>query len=66
MLTSNMDGLVPGPAARVRPALLHILMAQIRPKKADYAANLERLGELFARADVLAPRPHIVDSYNPL
>ena len=60
MLTSDMDGSVPGLAAAGRAPLLHILMAQVRPKKGDYAANLERLGELFARADVLAPRPHVL------
>ncbi len=35
-------------------------MAQFRPRKGDYAANVERVGELLAQADALTPRPHVV------
>src|SRR5918912_1808225 len=41
-------------------ALLHLAVAQFRPQKGDYAANLARLGELFAQVDALEPRPQVL------
>ena len=40
--------------------LLHLALAQFRPRKGQYAANLERLGELFAQVDRLTPRPTVL------
>ncbi len=37
-----------------------IALAQLHPRKGDFAANLARLGPLFARADALTPRPDIL------
>ena len=39
---------------------LTIALAQFRPRKGDYAANLARLGRLLADADALVPRPDVV------
>jgi len=39
---------------------VQLAIAQFSPKKGDYQYNLERLGELFAQADALAPRPQIL------
>ncbi len=39
---------------------LHILIAQLRPTKADYDANLARLGEVFAQCQNLDPRPDVL------
>src|ERR1700732_2589169 len=41
-------------------SLLTLALAQVRPRKGDYAANLARLGPLFARADSMTPRPQIL------
>jgi NAD+ synthase (glutamine-hydrolysing) len=42
------------------PPLLHLAMAQLKPRMGDYAGNLARLGELFARVDALDPRPAVL------
>ncbi|HVE79613.1 MAG TPA: NAD+ synthase [Gemmatimonadaceae bacterium] len=41
-------------------APLHLAIAQLRPDKGEYAANLRRLGHVFAQLDGLAPRPQVV------
>ena len=40
--------------------LLHIAIAQFRPRKGDVQGNLRRVGEVLAQAVALEPRPHIV------
>ena len=40
--------------------LVHIALAQFKPRKGDYRANLERLGAVFAQADKLQPRPMVL------
>ncbi|CAA9317158.1 MAG: NAD synthetase / Glutamine amidotransferase chain of NAD synthetase, partial [uncultured Gemmatimonadaceae bacterium] len=40
--------------------LLTLAIAQFRPRKGDYAANLARVGEIFAQVDALAPRPGLL------
>ncbi|MBC7790162.1 MAG: NAD+ synthase [Anaerolineae bacterium] len=42
------------------PPLIHLAIAQFRTKKGDYAANLDRLSEIFAQSDGLDPRPQIL------
>jgi NAD+ synthetase len=37
-----------------------IALAQLHPRKGEFAANLARLGPIFARADALSPRPDIL------
>jgi predicted amidohydrolase len=37
-----------------------VVAAQIKPKKADYAHNLARIGELFAQVDGMSPRPDVL------
>lgn len=39
---------------------LTIAIAQIRPQKGAYAANVARLGEVFAQLDALDPRPDVL------
>ena len=39
---------------------IQLAVAQLSPKKGDYQANLARLGNLFAQADALDPRPHVL------
>jgi len=39
---------------------LSIAIAQLRPKKGDYAANVARLGELFAQIDTLETQPDVL------
>src|SRR5919112_6892960 len=41
------------------PQPVHLAVVQFKPKKGDYAANLARLGPLFARLDGLDPRPSV-------
>src|SRR5262245_43588058 len=41
-------------------SLLHLAVAQLRPRKGDYGANLARLGQLFAEVDALSPRPQVL------
>jgi NAD+ synthetase len=40
--------------------LVHIALAQFKPRKGDYKANLERLRVVFAQADQLNPRPMVL------
>ncbi|GAC1477187.1 MAG: hypothetical protein NVS1B4_19440 [Gemmatimonadaceae bacterium] len=40
--------------------LLHLAVAQIAPRKGDYAENVRRVGELLGRAATLDPRPDTV------
>jgi NAD+ synthase (glutamine-hydrolysing) len=40
--------------------LLHLAIAQFRPRKADVAGNLARMGDVLAQAAALEPRPHVV------
>jgi NAD+ synthetase len=39
---------------------VNIAIAQIRPKKGDYAANVARLGQVFAQLDGLATQPDVL------
>jgi NAD+ synthase (glutamine-hydrolysing) len=39
---------------------IQIAVAQFTPRKGDYAANLERLRDLFAQVDALEPRPQLL------
>ncbi len=41
-------------------ALLHLAVAQFRPRKGDYVGNLARLGPLFAQVDARQPRPQVL------
>ena len=40
--------------------LVNIAIVQFKPGKGEYAANLERLGGIFAQIDALEPRPDLV------
>jgi NAD+ synthetase len=40
--------------------LLHLAIAQFRPRKGDVQGNLRRVGEVLAQAVALEPRPHVV------
>jgi NAD+ synthetase len=40
--------------------LLHLAIAQLKPRKGDYAANLERLGSVLDRLAALEPRPDVL------
>ena len=40
--------------------IITIALAQLHPRKGDFAANLARLGPIFARADALRPRPDVL------
>jgi NAD+ synthetase len=42
------------------PAFLHLALAQFKPRKGDYAANLARVREIFAAAAALEPRPDVL------
>jgi len=42
------------------PPLVHLAIAQFKAKKGDYAANLERLSQIFAQSGALEPRPQIL------
>ena len=48
----------------VRPfgwmSLLHLAIAQFRPRKGDLPGNLRRVGEVLAQAAALDPRPDVV------
>lgn len=39
---------------------VNIAIVQLRPKKGDYAANIARLGEVFAQLGSLTPRPDVL------
>src|SRR5271170_5055899 len=45
---------------KAMPPLLHLALAQLKPRMGDYEGNLARLGELFARVDALDPRPAVL------
>jgi NAD+ synthetase len=40
--------------------LLHVALAQFKPRKGNYAANLERLREILATVNGLEPRPRVL------
>jgi len=40
--------------------VVNVAVAQLRPRKGDYAGNLSRLGEVFARLDSMPDRPGVV------
>ncbi len=42
------------------PPLVHLAVAQIKPRKGDYRGNLERLKAVFAQVDQLRPRPNVL------
>jgi NAD+ synthase (glutamine-hydrolysing) len=42
------------------PPLVNLALAQVKPAKGDYPANLTRLGEVFAQVDAMRPRPHVL------
>jgi NAD+ synthetase len=42
------------------PPFVHLAVAQFKPRKAEFRANLERLGALFAQLDDLEPRPMVL------
>ena len=42
------------------PPLVHLAIAQFKPRKAEFRANIQRLGELFAQLDELDPRPMVL------
>src|SRR3954469_12752923 len=41
-------------------SVVNVAVAQFRPRKGDYAGNLQRLGERFAQLDALEPRPAVI------
>jgi NAD+ synthetase len=42
------------------PPFVHLALAQLKPRKGDYAGNLERLRPLFVQLDRLTPRPMVL------
>lgn len=40
--------------------LVHLALAQLKPRKGDYAGNVQRLKPLFAQLDDLVPRPTVL------
>lgn len=40
--------------------VVNVAVAQLRPRKGDYAGNLSRLGAVFARLDALPDRPAVI------
>ena len=40
--------------------LVHLALAQIKPRKGDYRGNLERLRSVFAQARRAKPRPTVL------
>src|SRR5690242_10664339 len=42
------------------PPLVHLAVAQLKPRKGDYRGNLERLQSVFAQVDRLEPRPQLL------
>jgi NAD+ synthetase len=40
--------------------VLHLALAQFKPRKGDYAANLERVRDIFGRVAALEPRPTVL------
>src|SRR5882757_2208121 len=46
--------------ALIMAPLVHLALAQLRPRKGDYRGNIERLGPVFAQLDELVPRPMVL------
>src|SRR3954467_10388883 len=42
------------------PPLVHLALAQLKPRKGDYPGNLDRLRSLFVQLDGLTPRPMVL------
>jgi NAD+ synthase (glutamine-hydrolysing) len=42
------------------PPTVHLALAQLKPRKGDYAGNLDRLTGVFAQVDALEPRPMVL------
>jgi NAD+ synthase (glutamine-hydrolysing) len=42
------------------PSLVHLALAQLKPRKGDYPANLERLRSVFEQVEQLTPRPTVL------
>jgi NAD+ synthetase len=42
------------------PPVIKLALAQIKPRKGEYSANLTRIGEILAQAARLEPRPDVV------
>ena len=40
--------------------VINLALVQLRPRKGDYPANLDRLVEIFGQLDSMEPRPHVV------
>ena len=40
---------------------INILIAQLRPQKGDFSANIARLGQVFAQLDTLAAQPDVLE-----
>jgi NAD+ synthetase len=40
--------------------LVHLALAQMKPRKGDYAGNISRLRTVFAQIDELSPRPMVL------
>ena len=40
--------------------VIQVALAQFKPRKGDYAANLARIGDILAAADQLEPRPRVL------
>ena len=38
---------------------IHLVVVQLKPRKGDYSANLERLAGIFSQIDALEPRPDV-------
>jgi NAD+ synthetase len=38
---------------------IHLVVVQLKPRKGDYSANLERLAGIFSQVDALEPRPDV-------
>ncbi|MEA2707382.1 MAG: hypothetical protein QOH22_2170 [Gemmatimonadaceae bacterium] len=38
---------------------IHLVVVQFKPRKGDYAANIERLAGIFSQIDALDPRPDV-------
>ena len=38
---------------------MHLAIVQFKPKKGDYAANIARIGGIFAQLDSISPRPQV-------
>lgn len=39
---------------------LEVAVAQIKPRKADYASNLARIGDILEQVDAMSPRPDVL------